>query len=138
MCSGKDMLHAIGRVLLASVFFLSAAISKIPNFPHTVERMRSAGVPLPSVLLVGAILFLLAGSLSLAAGFKARAGAMLLLIFTALGTSYFHAFWTAADPAAMQAQFIAFMKNIALIGALLMVVANGAGPVSLDARNSRD
>ena len=134
----RCFIHAIGRVLLASVFLVSAVSSKIPDFQHVVERMKTVGIPLPSVMLVGAILFLLLGSLSVAVGFKARIGATLLLIFTLLGTYYFHAFWIVADPTEMQEQLIAFMKNMALIGALLMVIANGAGPLSLDARKEND
>ena len=59
------IINLVGRILLASVFLLTALVSKIPNFHHVAEQMAQAGVPFPSVMLVGAIVFLLAGSLSL-------------------------------------------------------------------------
>ncbi|MCI5144127.1 MAG: DoxX family protein [Candidatus Electrothrix sp. AR3] len=131
------IVNAVGRILLSSVFLLTALISKIPDFQNVVERMKSEGVPFPSVMLAGAILFLLGGSLSLAAGFKARIGSLFLIIFTVLGTYYFHDFWTFTDPEEMQSHLSSFMKNISLIGALLMVVANGSGAFSLDSRSAK-
>ncbi|MCA9005665.1 MAG: DoxX family protein, partial [Planctomycetaceae bacterium] len=76
--------------------------------------------------------FLIAGSLSLIAGFKARFGAGLLFIFLVLATYYFHDFWTIEDAQAKQGQMIHFMKNLALMGSMLFVMANGAGKMSLD------
>lgn len=131
-----DVINLIGRTLLASVFLLTALVSKIPDFHHVAEQMAQEGVPFPKVMLVGAIIFLLAGSLSLIAGFKARAGALLLLIFTISGTYYFHHFWTFAEPELMQEHLKAFMKNLSIIGGLLMIVANGPGAFSFDSKRS--
>jgi putative oxidoreductase len=85
-------------------------------------------------MLVGAIVFLIAGSLSVVLGFKARVGATLLLIFLVLATYYFHDFWDVTDPAAKQEQLIQFMKNLGLMGAMVLIIANGTGPMSLDER----
>ena len=67
-------------------------------------------------------------------GYQARIGAALLLVFLAAATFYFHDFWTFDDAAARQQQTIQFMKNLSMMGAMLFVVANGAGPWSLDQR----
>ena len=56
--------------------------------------MDKAGIPAPQFMLVGAIVFLIAGSLSIIIGYKARFGAVLLLVFLVLATYYFHHFWT--------------------------------------------
>ena len=85
-------------------------------------------------MLVGAIVFLIAGSISVITGFKARIGAALLLVFLLLATYYFHDFWTLDEPQAQQEQMIQFMKNLALMGAMLLIIANGSGPMSMDAR----
>ena len=74
------------------------------------------GVPMPKVMLAGAIVFLIAGSLSIIVGYKARIGASLLLIFLVLATYFFHDFWMFEDAAEKQQQMIAFMKNLSLIG----------------------
>ncbi len=75
------VLALIGRLLIVAIFLLAAVGQKIPKFSDTAAYMASEGVPVPKVMLVGAILFLIAGGLSVAAGFKARIGATLLLIF---------------------------------------------------------
>ena len=119
----NSIIHLIGRILLASVFLFTALGSKIPDFQRVTERMAAEGVPFPASMLVGAIIFLLVGSLFLIAGFKARTGAGLLLVFTILGTYYFHDFWTCTDPEQMQQHLQSFMKNLAIIGGLLLVIA---------------
>jgi putative oxidoreductase len=82
-------------------------------------------------MLAGAIAFLIVGSVSLGLGLWARIGAGLLLAFLVLATYYFHAFWKfEGQEAAMQQ--IQFMKNLALIGAMVFVIANGAGRFSVD------
>ena len=131
----KAPLTVAGRVMLATIFLMSAVGNKIPNFSGTVQYMTANGVPAAKMMLVGAIAFLLAGGISVALGFKARIGASLLAVFLILATYYFHDFWTyAPDSQDFQMQMIQFMKNLGLMGAMLMIAANGPGPGSLDKR----
>jgi putative oxidoreductase len=128
-------LNVIGRIMLAMIFLMSALGNKIPNFSNVAEYMASQGVPAASLMLVGAIVFLIAGGLSIVLGFKARIGASLLIVFLALATYFFHDFWTfAPDSKEFEVQMIQFMKNLALAGAMVMLVANGSGKGSLDNR----
>ena len=53
-----------------------------------------------------------------------------------LATYYFHDFWTLSDPQAQQEQMIQFLKNLGLMGAMLLIIANGTGPLSLDGRRA--
>ncbi len=135
----------LARVLLSLIFLMSAVGNKIPNFNQVAGYMASEGVPLPKLMLAGAILFLLAGSLSIILGYKARLGAGLLLVFLILATYYFHDFWTWSEEAqwilsvnqevkqpVQQVEMISFMKNLALMGAMIFVMANGSGAWSLD------
>ncbi|WP_417908781.1 DoxX family protein [Candidatus Electronema sp. PJ] len=131
------IINLIGRILLASVFLLTALVNKIPDFDHVVVQMAQEGVPFPRFMLIGAILFLLVGSLSLIVGFKARAGAVLLLIFTLSGTYFFHHFWTYTAPGQMQEHFKSFMKNVSISGGLLLIIANGPGAFSFDSQHSK-
>ncbi len=133
----RGPLAVAGRVLLSTIFLMSALGNKIPNFQETARLMASKGVPAPEVSLVGAIVFLLAGGLAVILGFKARLGAGLLLIFLVLATYFFHDFWTVQGPE-QQEQMIQFMKNLALMGAMLLLIANGPGSWSLDGRRGRD
>src|SRR5258708_31790274 len=105
--------------------------NKIPRFSDVGKVMESVGVPEPQLLLVGAIVFLLAGSLSVIVGYKARVGAVLLLTFLVLASYYFHPFWK-LEGQAQQEQMIHFMKNLSMMGAMLFVMANGSGPMSVD------
>lgn len=134
------MIHALqgalslaGRVLLCTIFLMSAAGNKIPQFDKVVDYMERHHVPAPRVLLSGAIVFLLVGSLSVIAGYKARFGAALLAVFLVLATFYFHNFWTMEGEKAA-GEMIQFMKNLSMLGAMLFIVANGPGAFSLDAR----
>ena len=146
----KGITTLVGRILLALIFLMSAVGNKIPNFSAVADLMKSQGVPLPSVLLTGAIVFLLVGSLSIVLVFKARIGATLLLVFLVLATYFFHDFWTWPEDTmwilssnsdvkmpVQQVEMISFMKNLALMGAMLFIVANGAGPMSLDERSAK-
>jgi putative oxidoreductase len=132
----RGLATVMGRILLGTIFLMSALGHDIPNFKQTTEMMESAGVPYPPVMLAGAIVFLIAGSLSVILGYKAHFGAALLFVFLILATYYFHAFWKEAGEA-QQNQMINFMKNVALMGAMLFIMANGSGPMSLDKRPPR-
>jgi len=121
----------LGRLLIVTIFIMSAVANKIPQFSGVVEYMKSEGVPMPSVMLVGAILFLIAGGLSVLVGYQARIGAILLFVFLVLATYFFHDFWT-MEGEQRQEQTIQFMKNLSLMGTMLFIAANGAGRWSLD------
>jgi len=127
----RGPLTVLGRLLLCTIFFMAAVGNKIPHFSDMAKVMESVGVPAPSFLLAGAIVFLLVGSLSVIVGYKARIGAVLLLTFLALASYYFHPFWK-LEGQAQQEQMIQFMKNLSMMGAMLFVIANGSGPMSVD------
>lgn len=116
----------IGRFMIVGIFLLSAVGNKVPNFSSVTTYMASEGVPFPQPMLVAAIAFLVIGSLSVAIGFKARVGALLLLTFLILATYFFHDFWTFEGEAREQ-QMIQFMKNVSLMGTMVFLLANGPG-----------
>ncbi len=121
----------VARIFLA-VIFLRSGISKILDFSGTQQFMSANGIPLAltGLLLVGSIIFELAGGLSVLLGYKARWGAIALIIFLIPATLIFHTNF------AEEMQVIQFLKNLALMGGLLMVVYFGSGPVSVDARSN--
>src|SRR6267378_2614499 len=127
----RGPLAVLGRLLLCTIFFMAAVGNKIPHFSDVAKVMESVGVPAPQFLLVGAIVFLLVGSLSVIVGYKARIGAVLLLSFLVPASYYFHPFWK-LDGQAQQEQMIHFMKNLSMMGAMLFVIANGSGSMSVD------
>ena len=121
----------LGRLFIGTIFLMSAIGNKIPQFSAVVGYMESKGVPLPNLMLVGAIVFLLVGSLSVITGYKTRLGATLLLVFLILATYFFHNFWQ-LEGEARQMEMIQFMKNLSMAGAMLFLIANGGGRWGLD------
>lgn len=132
----QGLTTVIGRIMIATIFLLSAVGNKIPNFSGMAQYMASEGVPAPQVMLAGAIVFLIVGSVSVILGYKARFGAGLLLVFLALATYYFHDFWT-FEGQERQMQMIQFMKNLSMMGTMVFLMANGPGAFSLDARSPK-
>ena len=127
----QGLVTVTGRVLLCIIFLMAAVGNKIPHFGDVALLMASKGIPAPKLMLAGAIVFLLAGSLSVITGYRARIGASLLLVFLVLATYYFHNFWALAEAQAQQEQMIQFMKNLSMMGAMLFIIANGPGPMSI-------
>ncbi len=79
---------------------------------------------------------LVVGSLSVVVGYKARFGALALLVFLALTTYCFHGFtfWSVVNAQAQHEHIICLAMNLSVMGAMLFVIANGAGRMSLDGK----
>ena len=122
----------LARVALMTIFLVSTVSNKIPQFSQTVQYMTQEKVPIPMAALACAIGLLLLGSVSLLLGAWTRIGAFFLLIFLCAATYYFHDFWTFTAPLQRQLQTIQFLKNLAIGGGLLSLMAFGAGPWSVD------
>jgi putative oxidoreductase len=130
----QGILSFVGRLLLCAIFLVSAVAKDILDYGNTVGEMERKGIPQASWLLLGAIVFLLLGSLMVIFGRWARFGALLLLIFLGLATYYFHDFWDLTDAKMRQDQMTQFMKNAALAGAMLLIMGSGPGRGSIDER----
>ena len=114
-----------GRILI-SLIFIQSGWGKIAGYAGTQAYMESAGVP--GILLPLVIAVELLGGLAVLLGWQARIAAFLLAGFTLLSALLFHLDF--GD----QGQTIQFMKNLAIAGGFLLIVAHGAGAWSLDAR----
>lgn len=125
----KKYIPLIGRAFLAAIF-LKAAVANTLGFQGIVEMMTSRGLPVPQLLLLGNIFCTLVGGICILLGFKARLGAILLIIFLVPTTFVFHNPFTNPD------EWNAFLKNFGLVGAMLFIYYYGTGPVSLDAASS--
>jgi putative oxidoreductase len=117
-------------VLLASIFVYSG-FGKITDFQGTAGYIASAGMPMPQVLAVGAIVVEFIGGLALLIGFRARWAALAFVVFLIVITPIFHNFWSVPADEVMSQQ-INFIKNVAIIGGMLMVMAFGPGRYSVD------
>jgi len=114
-----------GRILLVLIF-LKSGIGKVEHFTGTAQYMAKAGMPYTAFFLLGAIFIEIVGSASVILGLLARLGTAMLLVFLIPTTFIFHGDF--AD----QGQMIHFAKNVSMFGGLLILLATGPGPLSLD------
>jgi len=117
----------VGRALIAAMFLL-AGIGKISGYVGTQAYMQSMGVSGALLPLVIALEVL--GAIAIIAGYRTRLVAAALAGFTLAAAFIFHG---GAD----QMQQIMLLKNVAVAGGFLFLVARGAGGWSLDARRER-
>ena len=123
-----DIAELAGRILLAAIFLISG-LGKIGGYAATAGYMTSVGVP--GALLPAVIAFEVLGAIAIIVGWKTRLTAFLLAGFTLLSGLIFHGNF--AD----QMQMIMFLKNVSIAGGFLLLVARGAGALSLDHRFAR-
>ncbi len=121
-------LTPLGRILYAAIFVMAGP----GHFKaQTIGYAASQGVPLASLAVPLSGVIAILGGLSLAAGFKARWGAWLIVLFLVPVTLTMHRFWGLADPQAAMMQQVMFMKNLSMLGAALVFTQTGSGPLSL-------
>jgi putative oxidoreductase len=120
-----------GRVLM-SVIFLLSGVMKLMNWQQTADMMAAKDMPFVPVLLAAAAAVEILGGLSLLLGAGARIGALVLFVFLIPTTLVFHNFWAHSGAEQMN-QMQHFLKNLTIMGGLLMIVGTGAGPLSFDA-----
>lgn len=118
-----------GRTLIALLFLISGAL-KAANPGATVDYIASVGLPFPLLSLIGAIAVELGGGMALLVGYQTRLVAAGLAGFTIITALIFH------NQLADQNQLNHFLKNFAIAGGLLYIVAVGAGGWSVDARST--
>lgn len=116
---------ALGRVLLGLIFLVSG-VRKAMGYSGTVAFFGSIGLPYPEILAPAVIVLEIGAALLLMVGWQARLAALALVAFTLAATLIAHRFWE-VPPAQFTDQLNAFLKNISIIGGLLMVVALGSG-----------
>lgn len=126
-----DFMVPAARVLFAAIFVMSAP----GHFSgEMMEHAAAHGVPFVEALVPLSGLLALLGGLSVALGYKARVGAVMLIAFLVPVTVMMHDFWSVSDQAAARLEMVMFMKNVTMLGGALLVLYYGAGPISLDAR----
>ena len=130
MKNQTDALALVGRILVAVIFVLSG-FQKLTGFSGVAAAIAGKGLPMPEVLAALSVVIELGAGLLLIVGLKARWAALLLFLFIIPITLTFHNFW-AMDGAQAAMNEIHFLKNLALMGAMLMVAAFGPGRYSVD------
>ena len=123
------ILFLVGRIAYGGFFFLSG----LKHFTHLEPETayaRSKGIPAPKLAVIGSGILIVLGGLGVLSGIYMMASLALIILFLVPVTFTMHAFWADADPNMRTADEIEFGKNMALLGAALMLFAaqTGYGP----------
>ncbi|CAN5249126.1 DoxX family protein [soil metagenome] len=125
--NAASWLALLGRLLIVPLFLFSVT-GKINAPDATAAKIAAAGIPLASVSVWLTILIELGGAVLLVIGWRTRLVAFVLAVFVLANALFFHNNFNDVG------QTIHFLKNLAIIGGLLQIVAFGPGAFSLDAR----
>lgn len=123
MSQTEHLLATTGRVLL-SLIFVGAGLSKIGEWPNTAAVMAAKGLPAVPVLLAVTTALEVGGGLAVLSGVGARVAAFALALYLVPVTLTFHDFWR-YEGAEHQLQQVNFMKNLAIMGGLLVLAGRG-------------
>ena len=112
----------IGRILLGG-YFIKSAFNHFKNVDMLAGYAQSKGVPMPKagVLVTGAMMVL--GGLGILLGVYIQLSVFLLSLFLILTTFKMHQYWKVTDQMARMGEHINFYKNLALLGAILLLLA---------------
>ena len=124
MIAGEALMLAAflaGRVLFG-LFHLSSGFNHFKLFSGYAQHAASKRVPLPKLAIAVSGLLLIIGGASVLLGYQPRIGIAALVLFYVPVTPVMHNFWAAA-PEHKQGEMVNFMKNVALLGATLMLLA---------------
>jgi len=134
----RNLTSLAGRVLLAVIFVVSG-FGKLTSMAGTGGYMAHMGMP--QALIYPALIITIAVELGLGllivVGFKARIAALVMFLWFIPVTIMFHflpyrAALANGDKMGAMMQQINFMKNISIMGGMLLIVSFGAGAWSVD------
>jgi len=143
----KHTIDLLGRAFLSFIFFHEAYDSFL-FFQKTTQKMEYYGLTWhQDALLYGAIVLLIVGGFMVLLGYRPKTGAFLLLLYWVPVTFIVHDFWNVPKSCVItfdcqdfglvgsdlyrRLQAFFFMKNLAIIGGLLMIMVNGSGKYSI-------
>lgn len=131
----QDLALLFGRLLLAAIF-LDSGLQKFGSQDGVAAVLAGKGLPLPWIGALGAATLEVIAGLALAAGVLVAPAALALAGFTLAAGALFHGFWE-MEGAARIGERIHFLKNLSIIGGLLVLAGAGPGRLSLGARDRK-
>lgn len=117
-----EYLFLLGRILVG-VYFMMSGINHFKHLAMMTGYAQSKGLPMPreGVILTGLMMF--AGGLGILLGVYVTFSILILALFLLVASFKMHQFWIVTDKMARMGEEINFKKNLALMGALLMMLA---------------
>jgi putative oxidoreductase len=120
----------LARIGLSALFIVQG-FYKLKDPTYVITQVTNKGFPMPTALGYGVALLEVVGGVAILIGFKARWAATALLLFTAATIVLFHNFWAMDGQAAAMNQLQA-LKNLGIMGGMLLLTQTGPGPYSAD------
>lgn len=117
-----DILFLIGRILFGG-FFLMNGITHFTKDTMLIGYAKTKGVPVPHLSVYLSGFLILMGGLGIIQGIYVQESVSFIVLFLVLVTLKMHSFWKETDQMTRMGEMINFIKNIALIGAALMMLA---------------
>lgn len=127
---GQDALLLAARLLIGAIF-VQSGFGKLMNLGGFADSLAGQGLPMPMLLAAVGSVVECFGGLAVVLGVWTRLASAAVVVFTIMATLIAHRYWT-YPPEAQGMQRIQFMKNLAIIGGFLALIAAGAGRFSVD------
>lgn len=126
----KDIFDLVARILISAIF-LFEAYDSIAFYGKTKNTMTEYGLTWQQdFLLIAAICLLLVGGVFLLIGYRSGLAAIFLMLYWIPVTFIVYSWWN--DPIEYRRlHSILFMKNLAIVGGLLMILVHGSGRYSV-------
>ncbi|MDX1684164.1 MAG: DoxX family protein [Saprospiraceae bacterium] len=126
----KDILDLVARVLISCIF-LFEAYDSVAYYKNTKQTMIDYNLTWQTdILLIASIILLIVGGIFLLIGYRSALAATMLLMYWIPVTFIVYSFWN--DPEEYRRlHSIFFMKNMAVVGGLLMIIVHGSGKYSV-------
>jgi putative oxidoreductase len=128
---GGDAMWLLARIFIGGIFLYSG-FGKLTGIEGFAASLAKNGVPMAHVMAVVGAAVECFGGLAIALGLQTRYAALLMAAFTISATLISHRFWELQDAAAFKQQSVHFMKNLAILGAFLLLFVQGGGRWSFD------
>ena len=118
-----NIVEFLGRIFLSALFLIEG-LGKISMKEDVVMYMEDYGVP--GVLFIPALILEILFPLLLILGYKTKFAALIMALFTLTVAIIFHTNFIEGM------EMIFFLKDVAIAGGFLIVIAYGPGKLSLD------
>lgn len=117
-----DYLFLLGRVLFGGFFVLSG-LKHLTGLAGMTGYAQMKKVPAAKFGVIVSGLMILLGGIGVITGIYTTISLWLIIIFLVLVTFKMHAYWAVTDVNMKMAEQVNFKKNLALLGAALMLLA---------------
>jgi putative oxidoreductase len=118
--SDHTLAQTIGQIILG-LFFWIMIVKNLRVWQFNIER-TGAILPMPQFFLVVNFVLQFFAGLALMINYQVSLAAIVVIILTVLATAMFHRFWAMEDPLRNNYHMLLFFNNVAITGALIMLI----------------